>query len=178
MIKIDFPIGYGPDDTLQLDASSTFLLDVPNCFEVEILPAVRTVTTQVPGEVSHDPIWADNDPWMQTICIYSMNSGSKVWQFGNFDLFSDIFHSNGWKYTNTNEETCTFLITAWHKKSGLNSPNPWYQTLSVGTGFQRTVTEEFMYHLFFGAYNNEIVNNPRMNTRITVTLRKSVTLGA
>lgn len=62
MLKdIEYPSGFGPDNSQPLEIKNTFMIDIP------------------PGHAGTVRLGAGGD-WEQSICIYSVHSGAKVWE--------------------------------------------------------------------------------------------------
>lgn len=116
MLKnIEYPPGFGPDNSLPLNIKNTFMIDIPPGHSGTI----------VVGTLSDSP------EWEQAICIYSMHSGAKVWENGNYNKY--IVYD--WSIQNRSPYILSYLITAWHKNSKPNSNEAWRQTGDLGTHF-------------------------------------------
>lgn len=138
MLKnIEYPAGFGPDDSLPLNIKNAFMVDIP--------PGHKGIIRV--GSQGDDP------EWEQAICIYSMHSGAKVWECGNYNRY--IVHS--WSMLNSTPHILSYLITAWHKNSPPNPNEAWHQTGELLTRFaynsERNPAYTFV-EMVFNAYGD------------------------
>ncbi|WPP26256.1 hypothetical protein [Bacillus subtilis] len=106
-MNINYPSGYGPDDSLQLDVENVAVVDIFPGYAAHFNPGFKV----------------SEDAWECVICVYSLQSGSKIMQFGNYRRYS-----KGMYVKNMSPNTLSFLIGSWHKKSIPNENEPWSQT--------------------------------------------------
>ncbi|WP_459500653.1 hypothetical protein [Bacillus sp. C1] len=114
MLKdIDYREGFGPEDSVplgNLDIGNTFVVDTPS-------EHTATFKSKIDGQ------------WEQAICIYSMFSGAKVSEFGNYSRK----HNTELVIKNNSSEIISYLLTGWHKQSPPGSGIIWEQTGKIGT---------------------------------------------
>ncbi|WP_405176324.1 hypothetical protein MHI27_11825 [Paenibacillus sp. FSL H8-0261] len=106
--------GFGPDNLNKLDILHTILIEIPPKHQIDVDCGFH-------GEREN------------TTCIYSLQSGAKIWQLNKNDRVTHtggsysipIFHMVNY----SSDITMSILITAWHKISP--STSPWYQSKNV-----------------------------------------------
>jgi hypothetical protein len=154
MIKgFEYQSGFGPNNNLPLDLSISYLIEVPVGYGL-------SVDSSNHGE------------WECVSCIYSLQSGAKIWETGNYERAPlDGVTYTVWGVSNYSHDTMSFLITAWHKKSPPNENEVWHQTPNCTTlrRFTEQITgspTQFITLIKYDPYGNrDIIEN---TYRITI----------
>lgn len=115
MLNINYPVKFGPENNIELDISNSFMVEIPPLYSGDISTTL-------------------DDHWEQCICLYSMSSGAKVYESGNF---SRKTYHGGWYMVNYSQKPLSYLITHWHKRNPPDSSTPWYQTGKILTKYQK-----------------------------------------
>ncbi|MDD1504250.1 hypothetical protein PVA17_16005 [Lysinibacillus sp. CNPSo 3705] len=132
--RFDYPKGFGPDNSLGLDISNAFMADIPAGYR-------GTFTSKISGS---------DRPWLQAICIYSMLSGAKVSELGNY---SRQTHTE-FVIKNNSSETISYLLTGWHKPSAPpTSGIAWQQTGNIGNSYT-DVYDGLVINITFNQYGD------------------------
>ncbi|KXY46896.1 hypothetical protein MHB70_30205 [Bacillus sp. FSL M7-1020] len=149
--RFDYPKGFGPDNSLGLDISNSFMVDIPSGYR-------GTFTSKISGS---------DRQWLQAICIYSMLSGAKVSELGNYPR---RLHT-AFVIKNNNSETISYLLTGWHKPSDPpTSGISWQQTGTIGTSYT-DVEDGLEIYITFNQYgDSNSTEKPHLRNEMKVLI--------
>ncbi|WP_342474697.1 hypothetical protein NST32_05265 [Bacillus sp. FSL L8-0215] len=153
-MNINYPSGYGPDNSLELDVKKVVVVDIPPGYRGAIDTFFNT----------------SESAWECVTCINSLHSGSKVMQFGNHGRSN----TGVWSLYNESASTLSFLISCWHKKSTPNENEPWWQTGNIKSGYRidRMGDWNIYYSIYeFNGYG-ELAGSPYIDTEVEFSYTK------
>lgn len=134
LYDFDYPKGFGPDNSLDLDISKSFMVDIPSGYK----------------GIFYSQIDGDEPEWQQAICVYSMFSGAKVLEFGNYSRRNQT----AVEIVNKSNQIYSYLITGWHKSSPPRAEVSWEQTGNYSTTYT-LYTDVTHIDILFNGYGLE-----------------------